>query len=300
MPRIKKLTIKTNNTTLLWFMQHNPELVSMMYNIYYHMKQKNFDYPFVITGDPGLGKSMFSLHFYELWYRVILMREIDNKDMKNINSERILWLRNFKTLSAYEINLNDEGADGLSSDEAMTRFGRDIKKLYKINRKKKFLTPIIVLDYFELPPFFRKRVRGCFWINKQGEYKYYSREGLRYLGLKNQIGNPIKSMQLAYPFITGNYPDYFGILREDYDEKSQYSADRILDEMINQNETETKINSKNLVNVATPRVKDFLSQGFNKEEIVSKLRIEKSVVTRIMNNIRAEEIEEEFRNNIVQ
>jgi len=199
--------------TLQFFIRY-PKIITLMENIYYHMKEKNYDYPVVICGEPGSGKSMFSLHFYELWYRVILKQRVTPEHIKNINAERMEWLRNFKTLSEFDINIDDEAADGFSSKESMTRFGRDIEKLYKINRKKKFLTPLIVLDFFELPPFFRKRARGVFWVYKQGRFKYYSKTGIKYLNAYNSSYNKIKSMEVARPLFTGIFPDYRGTLRK--------------------------------------------------------------------------------------
>lgn len=220
-----------NNMDTLKFFWKYPKIITLMYNIHYHMEKYNFDYPFVIFGGAGLGKSMFQLHFYELWYKVILGKKVTKDDIKNVNAVRLTWLKNFETLQTYEINSNDEGADGFSSEEVMTRFGKDLKKLYRINRKKKYLSPIIVLDFFELPPFFRKRVRGAFYIRRMGEYWYFTAEGIKYLNAYNE-GKKIKNPELARPLFKGVFPDYKGTLRQAYDEKSMDNIDHILKEMI--------------------------------------------------------------------
>lgn len=266
--------------TLKFFWKY-PNIVTLMYNIYYHMKIKNFDYPFVICGEPGLGKSMFGFHFYELWYRVILKEKITLEDIKNINAERMEWLKNFKTITEYDINFNDEGADGFSSKDAMTRFGRDIEKLYKVNRKKKFLSPLIVLDFFELPPFFRRRVRGVFYIDKQGYYKYFSKKGIVYLNAYN-MNRRIKSYDVARPLFKGVFPDYKGLLREAYDEKSQDSADRILDETIG--------NNINPDDIYFNKIKELNDQGLGINKIAKKIGKSNNFVESRINKIRINNI----------
>jgi hypothetical protein len=263
--------------TLTFFWKY-PNLITLMENIYLHMKQRNFDYPFVICGDAGRGKTMFMFHFYELWYRVILKCKVTEDHIRNINGNRMDWLKNFQNIQAYEINANDEAADGISSKEAVKRFGRDVEKLYKINRKKKFISPLIVLDWFDLPPFFRNRVRGLFYIDKQGTYKYYSKEGLKYLNAYNS-NRKVKSMELARPLFTGVFPDYLGTMRDIYESKADENCDNILQEIIRDNEPNAKGSMKD---VKTKKILELKEKGKTYDEISQQLKMSKSTVSKYM------------------
>jgi len=153
-----------------------PQMVWVLLNIRSHMENEKYDFPLIICGGTGNGKTMFQLHLIELWYKVILQQEFNAEHIKYVQNTRLNWIRNFKDLKPLDINSNDEGADGIVSKEGMTKFGRDIQKLYNVFRKKLYFTPILIPDYFDLPLYFRKRVRGCFEINKKGQFKYYTME----------------------------------------------------------------------------------------------------------------------------
>jgi hypothetical protein len=229
--------------------------------------------------------TMFQLHLVELWYRVILQQELTKEHIKYVQNTRRNWIRNFKDLQPLDINSNDEGADGIVSKEGMTKFGRDIQKLYNVFRKKLFFTPILIPDYFDLPLYFRKRVRGCFEINKKGQFKYYTMENLKWVNALNE-NKEYKRMNVTYPFFTGTFPDYTGILRKPYDEMAQTSADNILDEMIDD------IDSKSFNTVKThfDEVKKYLDEGIKQEDIAELVGISRRDVSAVRKKIKIDDL----------
>lgn len=263
--------------TLTFFYKY-PQIITFMHNVKYHMEVKNKDFPFAIVGSEGVGKSNMLLHFYELWYSVILKREVTDDDIKNIHVNRMDWLNNFKNIKALDINANDEAADGLASKESMKRFGRDLEKLYKVFRKKRFVTPILTPSFFDLPKYFRQRVRMLIWIDKEGHFKIFSAEGVKWLNAKN-INKEPKRMDVAYPIYEGVFPIYDGVLRKPYDDMADEGSDRILDEVIADN---TDVKKVSAVETYREEVENLYRIGFNKKEIREKVGTSPNTISQIL------------------
>jgi len=228
--------------TLSFFYKY-PQFITLLYNVKYHLEVKNKDFPMAIVGREGIGKSNFLLHFYELWYRVILEREVTADDIKNIHVQRMKWLKNFKEINPLEINANDEAADGLAAKESMKRFGRDLEKLYKVFRKKRFISPILTPKFFDLPKYFRERIRMCIYVDGEGHFKIYTPESLMWIEVKNK-NKDIKKMEVSYPIYQGVFPIYEGVLREPYEAMAHEGSDAILDEVIADNTNNKRENKK--------------------------------------------------------
>lgn len=273
-----------NNSTLQHFKRY-PQLVWTLFNVRHHMEEYKYDYPIVICGGTGNGKSMFQLHLIELWYRVVLGQDIDASYIRYIKNTRKGWVNNFKSLKPLDINSNDEGADGITSKEGMTRFGRDIQRLYMVIRKKLLFTPILIPDYFDLPLYFRKRIRCCIYIPKKGQFKFYTMENLKWVNALNE-GKELKRMEVTSPFFSGVFPDYTGVLRKPYDAMSNISADTILDEIIRD------IDDKNYSTVDEhfDEVKTLLLEGKKSKEIAEGVGISFRDLTKIKKRMKAEEL----------
>lgn len=227
-----------NNLTLLHF-QRYPRLVTLLFNIKHHMEVEKYDFPLVISGEVGVGKTIFCLHLIELWYRVVLERDdFDEEYIRHVSGSRLEWVKNLRVFQALDINANDEGADGFLSKESMSKFGRDIQKLYNVFRKKFFFTIIIIPDFFDLPLYFRKRIKGLFWINKRGRFKYYSKTGIKYLNAFNERKD-LKTFDGIRPFFSGVFPDYKGILREPYDRISMKNFDVLSETLVKELEIDS-------------------------------------------------------------
>lgn len=263
--------------TVTFFYKY-PQFVTFLYNVKHHMEVKNKDFPFAIVGGEGVGKSNMLLHFYDLWYRVIIGRAVTEEDIQNIHVNRMNWLTNFKNVTALEINANDEAADGLASKESMKRFGRDLEKLYKVFRKKRYLTPLLTPSFFDLPKYFRNRMRMLIWIDKEGHFKVFSAEGIKWLNAKN-INKEPKRMDVAYPIYEGVFPLYDGVLRKPYDEMADEGSDRILDEVIEDNSVKKKVTAKER---HTEEVLNLWRAGHNKKEIKEKVGTSSTTVSEII------------------
>ena len=252
-----------------------PKLITALYNIHHHVKNLKYDYPLVICGKTGNGKSMLLLHIVDLWYNLILEEKLTREHIKHVQNTRKGWILNFKLIIPLDFNANDEGSDGLMSNESMTKFGRDIQKLYNVFRKKLFITPILIPNFFSLPLYFRERVRGVIWVNKRGHFKYYSGLGIEYLNSYNE-NKQIKSMTRAYPLFTGVFPDYNGVLRAPYDEQASNSPDSILDGLISELDS-----GENTATIFHEKIRDLILDGKKQKEICSICGVSPRIITQV-------------------
>lgn len=272
-----------------------PRLVWTLMNIRYHIETEKYDFPLAICGDTGVGKSMLLLHIIELWYRVVL----DDKDwsvdrINHLKNTRKEWIKNFQVLSALDINANDEGADGLTTKESMTKFGKDIQKLYMVFRKKYFFTIILIPDFFDLPLHFRKRIRGCIWVNKRGFFKYYTKEGIKWLNALNE-NKDFKRMDRARPCFEGCFPDYVGLLRKPYEDIAQDSPNKILMEML----ADIEDNEGSSVDSNFDDVKRCIEDGMKVRDIASELGISTHTISKVrkrMKNMEKYELVQKEKN----
>lgn len=268
------------NSTLLWF-KREPQLVWTLMNIKYHIETEKYDYPLVICGDTGVGKSMLQLHIIELWYRVILDKDWNIDRINHLKNTRKEWIKNFQVLQPLDINANDEGADGITSKESMTKFGKDLQKLYMVFRKKYFFTIILLPDFFDLPLYFRKRIRGVIWVKRRGSFRFYTQLGVKWLNAMNE-NKDFKSMERARHFFDGTFPDYTGLLRKPYDDFAQESPDKILNEML----MDIEDNEGSSVDSNFDEVKRLMGEGLKAKEICDRLSISGHTVSKIRKRIK--------------
>jgi hypothetical protein len=207
-------------------------IFKVLINIYNGLKN-NYDYVLVVTGDTGLGKSMFVLHLMETWQKII-GEEIDADLINHINVDKKRWLTNFKTLKEYDINVFDEGAKGLSSKQYNEKFSKLLEQLFQVIRFKKFFTVIVIPNFFRLDKYFREdRLRGLVYIDKRGHYKFFTRKRIVELTGKNKRLY-VKNMNLVRPIHNYSFPDYKGVLRSLYDDMKSDGVDNIIDDTIKQ------------------------------------------------------------------
>lgn len=213
------------------FYKHDTRMITILGNVYEHLK-RDWDYLLVIVGDTGTGKSIFSLQMLETWYNVIL-KQVVSKDMsRQIASDYGVWVKNFKYLKAFDMNIYDEGARTLESRQHMTKLSKDLTKLFNVFRSKKFFTIIVIPNFFYLNKYFREnRLRGLVWLDKRGHYRFYSKKGITYLNAYNER-RIVKSMHVAYPIHRSTFPDYKGVLLKAYLSEKNKSIEAVLDEVI--------------------------------------------------------------------
>tara|TARA_Y100000310_G_C20579346_1_gene762161 strand:- start:278 stop:1081 length:804 start_codon:yes stop_codon:yes gene_type:complete len=248
----------------------------ILMNIHQHLKD-NYDYCLVVVADTGLGKSMFCLHLLETWNKLVLNKEIVPKDIRSVNTDFHKFLTRFKTMNAYDMNIFDEGVTGLDSKDHMKRLSKDITKLFNVFRSKRFFTVIVLPSFWGLNKYFREtRLRGLVWINKRGEYKFYTKEGIKWLNANNER-RYMKSMELAYPFHWKSFPDYTGILKEPYDQMKNEGVDTVLQEVLQENQKKVS-----LVDVYKDQVVALVRQGKTHKQIRDQLGISGSTLTRCL------------------
>jgi len=237
-----------------------------------------FDYVLCISGDTGTGKSTLGLHIAEVWQKVI-NKDVDEGLIKQIHVVKIDWLKKFRNLEEFDISIFDEGATGLSSKSHMEKFSKSLEILFQVIRKKGFFTVLIIPNFFRLNKFFREdRLRGLFYVDKRGHYKYFTRERVVKLCAENE-NKTVKSLELVEPAFEGNYPDYDGVLKELYEKMKETGVDEVLDEVIYMNE-HSDDKKVTLVDAYKDKVKELLDKGKSLREVSEDLELSVSTVHR--------------------
>lgn len=243
--------------------------------------ETQFDYVLVVSGPSGVGKSKWTLHFIELWFAMI-GKELDKKTITHINVDRNKWLKKFKDMEAYDINVFDEAAIGLSNKQWMERFAKTLEMLFDVVRYKRFLSVIVIPNFFRLNKFFREdRLRGLVWIDKRGQYKYYTRERIVKLSNLNER-RFIKRMDLTQPIHLKSFTDYNGYLSKDYDKMKNIGVDEILDKVIEMNKEKKKY--KTLYENNMDKVKKLKEEGLTQRDMAKKLGVSLGTINNIIAN----------------
>jgi hypothetical protein len=231
---------------------------------------------------------MFMLHLIESWYKVILGKPITPELIKNVNVQYNKFATRFKALERFDANVFDEGSTALDSKDAMTKLSKDLSKMYDVMRVKGIFSIIVLPSFFNLNKYFREnRLRGVVWINKRGEYKYYTKQGIQFLNVYN-ANKPIKNMNLAKPVHHYRFSDYKGVLREEYDKIKTVGVDKIIDEVSKRYEFEA-FKPKSTQELLYEPVKAKLKQGLPVALIARDLNTSPFVVTQIKQRVRAAE-----------
>jgi len=245
-------------------------------NIHEHL-QDHFDFLLVVVGETGSGKSIFSLQLLETWNRCILKKEVTKDLINNMNVEYRKFLQRFETMNPYEMNVMDEGVVALDSKDHMKKLSKDLSLLFNVFRTKRFFSVVVLPNFFYLNKYFREnRLRGLIWINARGEYKYYTKEGIKWLNANNET-KKLKSMSYALPFHISHFQDYKGILREPYEKMKNEGVDILLHRIIQDNQEKVS-----LVDVYKDKVKLMVKEGLTHKEIRAKTGISGSTLTRCL------------------
>ena len=261
-------------------------VITILQNVKAHMDM-DYDFLLPIVGDTGAGKSRFALNLMETWYRVILKQPVTADMISHVSQDYGSWLKNFQNIKPYDINIYDECSRDLSSRDFMTRMSKDLNKLFDVCRSKRFFSIVILPNFFRLNKALREdRLRGLIWIPKRGSYKLYSKEGIKYLNGYN-ANRKIKSMHLARPFHSSCFPDYKGVMLENYIKQKDEGVDEVLAEVIGN--LEPKINSRTTIaEIMKPKVQKLIKQGKNYKEIAKELNVSNGTVTRAVTLIHSD------------
>ncbi len=260
-------------------------MVTILLNIYEHMK-RDYDYALVVVGDPGDGKSRWALNLFETWYRVILKKEVTSDMISQVSQNYRGWVRNFKKLDQYDMNIFDESSRDLNSRDFNTRISKDLTKLFDVFRCKRFFSVIILPSFFRLNKALREeRLRGLVWVNKRGHYKFFTRRGIRVLNAMNE-SRRIKNMWLARPFHQCTYPDYKGVMLEEYLKRKDDGVDEVLNEVLAT--VEDPEPTRNMVDLYKDDVQIMKQKGMTNRAIAKELEIGVGSVSRCLCAIRNE------------
>lgn len=247
--------------------------------------QKDYDYLLLIAGDTGDGKSRFALQLFETWYRVILKKPVTEGMISQISQDYEGWLKSFRELKEYDMNVFDESARNLDSKSFMSRISKDLNKLFNVFRCKRFFSVVILPNYFRLNKELREdRIRGLVWVYKRGQYKLFTKTGIKYLNGYNDR-RVIKSMHVARPFHVCHFPDYQGVLLPQYIIQKNKGVDEVLEEVLEEL-TIKKEGRQTLVGRFQDEVLERRKKGEHVHAIAQDLQISVGTVHKCMSFAR--------------
>lgn len=254
-------------------------MITILLTIYEHMKQ-DYDCMWVIEGDPGSGKSRFALNLLETWYRIILRQKMTPEHIKYISQDYVKWLEAFRTMKPYDMNIFDESCRSLDSLDFMTKVSKDLNKLFNVFRAKRFFSIIVLPNYFRLNKGVREdRLRGLISIQRRGEYKMFSKYGLKFVnGFNNS--RRIKNVNVAFPLHHTKFPDYKGILLDAYMKQKNEGVDQVLNEVIDNCKPKEIQKKMTLVDRYKDEVSKHVEKGKTRLEIAKDMEISIGTVGR--------------------
>jgi len=268
------------------FYKNDARMLQILLNVYEHLKQ-DYDYVLVVVGETGVGKSHFVLNLFDTWYKKILRQEITESMVKQVTTDYKTWLKNFKGLKEFDMNVYDEGATTLNAKDHATTISKDIAKLFNVFRAKKFFTVIVLPSFWDLNKYFReRRLRGLVYVDKRGHYRFYTKLGITFLNAYNER-RYVKTMWGATPFHNAVFPAYKGVMLKAYEEDKMKTIEGVLDEVINTN-AENKKKNASVVDIYKDQVLELLKKGYTQPKIRDELGMSGSGLSRCVNQIRME------------
>lgn len=210
-----------------------------------HSRMKEKDAIFLYCGEEGSGKSN------------LMLTNIDYIDEKTNSNTRIEHItRTLKELAVVlrmckdeeQIAL-DEGSE-LASDNQYESIVKGIKKAFTVMRQKRLIVHICFTNPNRIHTYFREdRVKGIFFIKKQGLIYFYTRK--RFQSIMNNIKkyeSGIKSIATFTnhaPSLIDTFPKYKGKLLEAYLKRKKENIQQILDELYDDFGVDEKLFSLN-------------------------------------------------------
>jgi hypothetical protein len=182
-----------------------------------HKGKKSADTVWAICGRERQGKSMLGLH--------ILQQYQPDAKIGQISMTLRDFIKSIYNAKEGDGLVMDEAGDGLFSRDWNKEENKDINKLFFVIGAKKFLTVLIMPDFFSLDIGFRqRRIKGLFYVWKTGRVKFYDEYAIKNILFHKRFHKRIK-------FIGDWFPDYKGSLLEDYKKLKMNKIDQSISEM---------------------------------------------------------------------
>lgn len=235
-------------------------------------KYQNYklDTVFGVVGGEGVGKSTFVLDCVDYLGGEENCICVDKNKMGEV-------LTSLKDKDPLQI---DEAADGLYSKEGVSKFNKELEKLFMICRAKLWITFILIPDFFALSPMFRRRrINGLFHIYKRGRVKFYDKKAIEKI---NRNHDKYKSHEIrgAYPSYTDSFPDYKGRLLEAYNAKKNSKVSGMIGEF------NTKIaEPPKKEKTKKEQVTELLNAGWKQVDIAKTLGMYPSEISSIKSKV---------------
>jgi ABC-type dipeptide/oligopeptide/nickel transport system ATPase component len=190
---------------------------------------KNKDSIFLICGSEGSGKSYFEMYCMEL-IGEMKKQKIENKQITGNLRDFLLQLKHSQK---GEVMALDEGGE-LASTEQMNKVNKKMTQVFRAIREKSFLIFICFTNPLKINTYFKEdRVRGVFFIPKNGEIRYFTQQRFTNIILPKILKDGIKSINafksFSPDFRLNNFPLYNGYMKKEYKKFKQTTMNEIID-----------------------------------------------------------------------
>lgn len=183
-------------------------------SIHKQCTKRDYDVVIAIAGDEGKGKTHLELHILEMYLRKLL-KECKPEDVRLLCLDKDKWKKQLSKLGQYMPLAYDEAGE-LTNRRSMSKFNVEIGQLFRVIRGNNNFMLLTIQSIFDLDSFFTKRrLKGLFYVNKRGQYYFYTQERLRALVAIN-AHYYVKNYFAVMPAAKGIFPKYKGVMLDAY------------------------------------------------------------------------------------
>lgn len=196
----------------------------------------NSDRVGAVVGSEGSGKSNWGLDAFELWYE-LTGRVVTKEDIAFVPSNQQAFGEAVMKAKKTQMIMSDEGALMSYSRQGMSASNTTVNKFLMTCREEGFYILVMIPNILDLDSYIRKnRLTFLVCMLPGYRYAYFSRKRLRMLLPKiamasknNEHPNPMAMGVL--PNFVGRFPEYNGILKEQYNINKKAAMLKIRSEM---------------------------------------------------------------------
>lgn len=185
-------------------------LKSNLENVKKDVRKRNFDSFICITGREGYGKSTFA-------FQVAMFLD-PTFDLDRVCFTPDQFVEAVQSAKKFEAIVLDESVGWLSSRGSMSKFNKQLIKIFSEMRSKNLFVILVIPSFFELDKYPAiHRSTGLIHVSKRGYfgcYDYPTKRKLYYVGKKTYTYS-------VKPNFIGRFTAYFPLDEEAYEEKKQ-------------------------------------------------------------------------------
>jgi hypothetical protein len=233
------------------------------------IQKKDGNGTYVVLGRTGAGKTTLVLHCDE-W----LGAQQENIAMNKEEVPKALLAAGFEGVFHF-----DEAVDGLNSKDSLSKFNKQMEKVFSIIRGKRLISFIVLPSFKLLAPLFREDlIHGLFYVYARGRVAFYDIKEIS--KINNYMASHNNKFGGGKPLWRDTFPKYKGYLLKEYLIRKGKRMDEAIKDM-------EEINAKPKEKLVTKkqRIQELLKQGYKTSDIARELKCAVSWVASIKNEL---------------